>query len=863
MRRTILSSALLLGLAAAPHGAEAKPSPHGSTQVELPETLQHLARAPDERALTAYRALDLDTFAPHAQRFARLARAFSHYRLAHYPQAQTDFASVAADADAALGDLAAFYEAESAFHRGRYVTAQQRYETLIEQRPWSHWTHRARMRVADCLMARGRATLALAQLDLTDRRYPEYAHPAAASIMRGDAEQLRDQPKAAAQAYAHALLRWPKDPITDHARSRLAQLDAQGVRPPNLSPQTRLDLAINLRTRKYFDEALTQLHTLLEQPQANAQQRYQAQIQIGRTLYQQEALPAARDHFLKIEQTAASAGQRRTAAWWRSQVLAQMGQTQEAVDAYLLSRPNPARLDAESTEKVAWFYFDGALYPEAAEWFHRTAAFGGKWRGSTAFWRVWLAYRTGAYDAALKGFQSLAAQSRARSDRYDYWIARILAKQGHTEAALDTWRGIVSSAPLSYYAYQAKARIVELGAPLDPERELPSDPEAEDDVALPPSGEQACSEPGECEPTPQAHRPPTLEESPEDQALLLADELGMAPPEAEAPEAPQQVEFAALKRLAQDYGGTLPRLRAAYELALLGQNTQAAWALREVRDEWIAFRRATAVQRRRWRYLHKPYVDNRKDTDVGAWGSARLKGEGPLASDEKKKLLARPMPAAFSRDLKLAYGEVGDHFYVRRMGGAGKLRSPPEAEAHNAPWRIQYPRAFAPLVGAYAQQKALDPYFIWALMNVESAFNPWAISRVGARGLMQVMPHTGALVAERMGLHNFGTPSLFEPEVVIEQASWYFSQLLHKFNGQLPFAIAGYNAGPHRVAAWLQRKGHLDMDEFIEEMPYTEAREYTKKVLRFLALYRRIYEGAERLQIPQTIDPNFRDNINF
>ena len=97
----------------------------------------------------------------------------------------------------------------------------------------------------------------------------------------------------------------------------------------------------------------------------------------------------------------------------------------------------------------------------------------------------------------------------------------------------------------------------------------------------------------------------------------------------------------------------------------------------------------------------------------------------------------------------------------------------------------------------------------------------------------------------------------------MELGGWYFNQLLTKFNGQLPLAIASYNAGPHRVAAWLKQKGHLKMDEFVEEIPYPETRRYTKRVLQYLALYRRIYEKEIRFQVSQRLDPDFKDNINF
>ena len=198
--------------------------------------------------------------------------------------------------------------------------------------------------------------------------------------------------------------------------------------------------------------------------------------------------------------------------------------------------------------------------------------------------------------------------------------------------------------------------------------------------------------------------------------------------------------------------------------------------------------------------------------------------------------------------------------FLPLMSRTGKSSS---SSGQPVPWRRRFPQAFKPIVVKQAAHYGLDPSFIWALMTVESSYNPWAISRAGARGLMQVMPQTDGLVADRMTWRNFGPALLLEPEVAIEMSGWYFHQLLEKFNGQLPLAIAGYNAGPHRVALWLRRKGQLSMDEFIEEIPYTEARRYTKRVLSYLALYRRIYSGTPGVWVGQTIDVNYQDNINF
>ena len=75
-----------------------------------------------------------------------------------------------------------------------------------------------------------------------------------------------------------------------------------------------------------------------------------------------------------------------------------------------------------------------------------------------------------------------------------------------------------------------------------------------------------------------------------------------------------------------------------------------------------------------------------------------------------------------------------------------------------------------------------------------------------------------------------------------------------KIHGQEPFAIASYNGGPHNVQRWLRHKEHVPLDEFVEEIPFGQARGYTKKVLRFVALFRRLYENKQGLYVGQSID---------
>ena len=126
------------------------------------------------------------------------------------------------------------------------------------------------------------------------------------------------------------------------------------------------------------------------------------------------------------------------------------------------------------------------------------------------------------------------------------------------------------------------------------------------------------------------------------------------------------------------------------------------------------------------------------------------------------------------------------------------------------------------------------------------------------------MPVTGRLIAQRRGDTEFSATELLQPVRSLEYGTWYMDQLLTKFRGQEPLAIIGYNAGPHRVADWLDARGQGSaMDEFIEEVPYRQARRYVKSVLRYISLYRRIYESRADLYVGNRLDVRYRDNINW
>jgi soluble lytic murein transglycosylase len=132
---------------------------------------------------------------------------------------------------------------------------------------------------------------------------------------------------------------------------------------------------------------------------------------------------------------------------------------------------------------------------------------------------------------------------------------------------------------------------------------------------------------------------------------------------------------------------------------------------------------------------------------------------------------------------------------------------------------------------------------LFAIMRQESAFERDAVSRVGARGLMQLMPATASFIANKMQLP-FSADRLTADgiyNVLIGRA--YLETLIEDFGGSYALAIASYNAGPSRVRQWIHdygdpRGGNIDMVDWIEMIPINETRNYVQRVLENLQIYR-------------------------
>lgn len=183
------------------------------------------------------------------------------------------------------------------------------------------------------------------------------------------------------------------------------------------------------------------------------------------------------------------------------------------------------------------------------------------------------------------------------------------------------------------------------------------------------------------------------------------------------------------------------------------------------------------------------------------------------------------------------------------LGTDGEDDSASPIPTVNLKSRDAYPTPFAPAVQTLSQTIGIDPYLVWSIMRAESAYHPDAVSLVGAKGLMQMMPYTAIKLAQGINVEDFAPNDLLNPVTSIAYGAMYLRRLLDYYNNHYMLAIAAYNAGPQAVNAWLAGCIGCAPDEFVESVPYPETRQYIKKVMNFYQQYLRIYEKDSRLPI--------------
>ena len=231
------------------------------------------------------------------------------------------------------------------------------------------------------------------------------------------------------------------------------------------------------------------------------------------------------------------------------------------------------------------------------------------------------------------------------------------------------------------------------------------------------------------------------------------------------------------------------------------------------------------------------------DDPLPHWAQAMLRRVQELRAIDELSLALAEWTHALPRltahqQFELARIARARHWYRLAIDAANASR-------HWDALDLRFPLAFMADFERRAESQAVPVSELMAIARRESAFSPIARSPVGARGLMQLRPATGIALARRQGLR-LDPGDLYRVDHNLDLGSAYYRQLLDRFDGYRPLALAAYNAGPNRVRHWIGRD--LPLDAWIETIPYRDTRDYVKAVLAYSVVFdHRLGRHAELL----------------
>lgn len=163
--------------------------------------------------------------------------------------------------------------------------------------------------------------------------------------------------------------------------------------------------------------------------------------------------------------------------------------------------------------------------------------------------------------------------------------------------------------------------------------------------------------------------------------------------------------------------------------------------------------------------------------------------------------------------------------------------------AHN--FALRYPTHYRDVISKQAQIRKLDEPLVFGLVRQESRFIVDARSSAGAEGLMQLMPATARWVSRKIGMKGFHPSQVYQPDVNAALGAFYLKHVLDGFKGNPVLAAAAYNAGPGRARQWCDTRP-IEGAIYVETIPFTETRQYVKKVMANTVYYAAMIGGEQR-----------------
>lgn len=155
----------------------------------------------------------------------------------------------------------------------------------------------------------------------------------------------------------------------------------------------------------------------------------------------------------------------------------------------------------------------------------------------------------------------------------------------------------------------------------------------------------------------------------------------------------------------------------------------------------------------------------------------------------------------------------------------------------------RYPVLYTDEITRAADENGIPAPYVAAVIMAESSYNPQALSHVGAMGLMQIMPDTGAWIAGKLS-ERYDPARMYDPDTSIRYGSWYLGFLMERYGGDMISATAAYHAGQGTVDGWLKDPAYSLDGRTLYGIGYETTAKYVKRVLSLYDYYQKAYAAS-------------------
>ena len=751
-------------------------------------------------------------------------------------------AALQADADeniTTLGDHLSFHLAMAMFQLERYDEALPLFRKVARD-PYSPYQVSAAFHEAMSQVKRGKRKLARKALVTFLNTYPgaPSMHDARAEL--GRLEVLRGREARATELFRRVIRESPQSGAANLSQLALDDLAQAGhtaaLRPT--SEEIRRDAEWLVRERR-FDEALPVLLRLRDEAKAgnraDRERRKAELVSLNQLLLKTYRGLGMLEKTLETNRWLKRHGGE-PFGWSTVAFLhGLLGQHAEAES--LILKKHYRRKSSRYWTSLGDHRSRFGRYAEAEKAYQRAAKKSGRWVPNELNRKIaWSVFNQGDAARAIPLLKDVGARERKLRTWSKYWIGRAMQEAGQQEEARAQFERLQRRNETDFYGLLAGSRLEEMReaktTPKDGERK--SDPEiaAEEKNLYPPQ------EVG------------TLSWTPE--MLQIDSNWKLKLPEA-------QIQVARLHELVQGWSKVAPEVKRAAELHRLGLLEAARNELRVLATD------LRIMGKRKWGRLvnrgRSDMLDNRRDKR--ARGGASLRHTGRRDRKMARAFYQATRDGRFRKALLEARAALGDNHAIRSKTVRSGILQKRIAENTAPDYRKAYPIAWPEAMSISTRDHDVPPAFLYGIMTTESSFHPHAVSVAHAYGLVQMIPRTGRRVALELGYGHFMPEILLDPDPSIYMGGRYMGRLLDRFYDQEPLAAAAYNCGPHRVADWLKANPNRPLDVFVEEIPYRQARRYTKKVLSHTARYRRLYYGENQMYVTNRLEARHRATPNY